>query len=141
MNKMITPEELRERPVLLELQVESQQGKLQWLITEDGEYNKLERMTGKECVEQILTSAYVISSGSKTDEIRDELRKYIEQNEHYAIILENKKTLYCSVYKGKIIEDQRENLIIDYLLPIESLEKEKIWYQNLKIKMPRFIAP
>lgn len=147
---MVTPEELRKRPILLELRLGGNTSKLTWLVSEEHEYSKLENMSGKDCVDFMLTDEGIARS--------EEDRKYVQTiNEfietegkgYYSISTLNMGTIVCALYPSerdsqgniitKIFEDQRQKKIIDRLISTKSKEKNSR-YQQLRIITPKWVS-
>ena len=142
----MTAEELREKPVLLELRLGGNEGQLQWLVRDELNYSKLEKMSAKDAVEYMLTDAAIQSIRtdavipSNKTELAGCMREFISKNPNYEIATETSDTMDCKTTgDGRVIEDQRTQPMIDHLTPLTTEDKIDILYQGMTIYTPIWI--
>ena len=140
---MVTAEELREKPVLLELTVGGRTDKLSWLIMPGKrDHSKLEIMSAKDVVDHMLSDYYIVSVNAS---LASEIREYVEKECKgcYSISTATGNTLVCKTgVDGTVIEDQRTRPVLEILITAPAtFEQEKIdvWYQKMKLIKPKFI--
>ena len=147
--KMVSATELRKKPVLLDVRLQSDPGLIRWYIDKDNEneYAKLEHMSGKDCINHMLTDPDMIVLPEEDPEsIKDAINDFIEHigRGNYSIATEGTEDMVCAIRKdGSIFEeDERNNNILDYLIKRkdDTQRKEDYFYQELTIVKPRFLG-
>lgn len=132
---MVTKEELREKPVLLELKLGGCEDKLQWLINDEPDYSKLEKMSAKDVVEYMANTDSIYSY---CPNFAEEIKSFLFKCEYYSINLPNKYSLVCacSLDTKEVHKDDRLKPILDTLLPLKTEDNQNIWYQELTLAKP-----
>lgn len=149
-HNMVTPQQLRTRPVVLRLRLAGNEKTLNWLINEEHEYSRLEHMSGKDCVDYMLTDASIVNT-EEEKKYAGAIRDFISRDckGYYSIGTVNMGTMVCSTYQEKntqgeyvtkIYQDERTQKITDRLISINAKEDLPIWYQELKIMKNKFVC-
>lgn len=145
---MVTPKELRERPVLLELCLERNISKLQWFIENsepnaENNYFKLEQMNGKDLVNHMLTDALIMSEGDTVNNIRKNIIEYINTKTKglYSLAIKGKKRIIRCEFlpTEEVVFDEREDKIHPYLIDKKTKDGTQIRYQEFRIVYPRYL--
>jgi hypothetical protein len=147
---MVTAEELRERPVLLELRLGGCEDKLQWLVRDELNYSKLEKMSAKDAVEYMLHEHSIAYINPAAIALVSEMENFIEQayKSWYEISTVDGRYLTAKIVTNagkvvKVIEDQRIIPVKDILISSPATMENKeidIWYQEMTLRSPTWVC-
>ena len=139
---MMTKEELRARPVLLELRLGGCEDTLQWVVNDEPNYSKLEKMTAKDAVEYMMREDSIAQATPVTTALVSEMQNFIEQacKSWYEIATETSDVMCCKISgDGRVFKDARTQPMLDHLTAVTTENKVDIWYQGMTLTEPTFV--
>jgi DNA-binding protein H-NS len=140
----ITAQELRKRPVLIELRLGGNEDCLQWLIQKEEEYGKLQEQSAKQVVDYMRKKDSVINANSEARSLGHEMNSFIDKTEQnqYEIISETTENMVCAILKstGEIFKDERNQPMLDHLTAETTEDGVDIWYQGMTITKPTVLG-
>jgi len=140
---MVTLEELRKKPVVLEVRLEGNASSLKHLVSSP-EIHKLEYMSIKEAVKYVLSFPY----NESEELIKKDMIEYIENykkrynGEDVYCVHTPVGGVFCSWSRNtiKIEYDERETAkITDYIVSAKTKDQQDIWLGKLILSQPRML--
>jgi hypothetical protein len=126
----LTDEQIKSRPVLLELNYGANIMPLHYMVIKSQEYDQLMSMTAKEAVNFILDNYE--NSDNNCKELEKRIRAFIKvNNDTYSIQLPRNTLCYIRDQNDKILDDKRNEPIKIYLEDAIDGGKNHLWAASM----------